>query len=104
MRRKKTEAGDDLITTAETRRVAGDISPTTIWRGCKAGTFPKPAGYLLGRKVWRRRDVIAWREAQLVSLGSAEAERVRERAAAAREGMTSTPTRRRAGRTGGARG
>ncbi|MDD5084165.1 MAG: AlpA family phage regulatory protein [Candidatus Moranbacteria bacterium] len=40
---------------------AVDLSPATIDRMCKAGTFPAPVR-LGGRKSWRVRDLEAWSE------------------------------------------
>lgn len=36
-----------------------DKSPVTIWRWCKAGTFPQPI-YFGNRRSWCLADVEAW--------------------------------------------
>ncbi len=41
------------------------LSRATVWRLCKAGTFPKPFKLGGGRAVaWLDRDINAWLEAQ----------------------------------------
>jgi predicted DNA-binding transcriptional regulator AlpA len=56
-----------FIGIAEVRRLTGGPHPTTIWRGIRDGRFPAPVGWVLGRRVWRRTDVLRWLAAELAS-------------------------------------
>jgi len=40
------------------------FSSTTLWRHCKAGTFPKPVRLSARICAWRVEDVRAWIKAQ----------------------------------------
>jgi hypothetical protein len=62
----KTQSAD-LIGTSDIRKMTGIKSSVTIWRACRATPprFPAPAGYVLGRRMWRRADVESWLEAEL---------------------------------------
>lgn len=42
----------------------GGAHPVTLWRWCKAGTFPQPV-YFGARRRWRLADVEAWIAAQV---------------------------------------
>lgn len=49
----------ELVGTGDVRRMTG-VSERTLDRHVKAGTFPAPAAYVLGRRKWRRGDVERW--------------------------------------------
>ncbi len=40
------------------------FSATTLWRHCKAGTFPKPVRLSANISAWRAQDVRDWVAAQ----------------------------------------
>ena len=40
------------------------FSATTLWRRCKAGTFPKPIKLSAQISAWRVEEIRAWVEAQ----------------------------------------
>jgi prophage regulatory protein len=47
------------------------LSRATVWRFCKAGTFPKPFNLGGGHAVaWLERDINAWLEAQAGNSGA----------------------------------
>lgn len=41
-----------------------DVDRTTVWRWCRAGTFPRPL-YLSGLRRWRLSDLEAWERDRL---------------------------------------
>ncbi|WP_415188094.1 helix-turn-helix transcriptional regulator [Rhodomicrobium sp.] len=58
---------DDLLTSAHVRAALGGISAATIYRWTQRANlkFPEPIK-IAGRKFWRRGEVRAWCEAQLM--------------------------------------
>ena len=38
------------------------ISPATVWRKSKDGTFPKPIKLSVGITAWRNSDLLEWEE------------------------------------------
>ena len=54
-----------LISTADVRRMFGDVSDMTIWRWLKDANlnFPKPI-YVLRRRFWREAELIEWISSQ----------------------------------------
>lgn len=50
---------DALLTSRQVRKIAGGISPVSMWRWHNAGTFPPPI-VLNKRNYWRRSDVQGW--------------------------------------------
>ncbi len=49
---------DELITSAEARRLAGGISDMSLWRWIKKGVVPQPL-VIERRRYWKRADFIA---------------------------------------------
>ncbi len=51
---------DRFLTIDEVRKIAGNVSRSTIWRWCKAGLFPKPKKIGPHRTGWLRSDIEEW--------------------------------------------
>ncbi len=49
------EPGDELITSAEARRLAGGVSDMALWRWLKRGIIPEPLR-IERRRYWNRRQ------------------------------------------------
>jgi len=55
------------------------FSPATLWRRVNAGTFPAPIKISSGVTVWRREEVEAWSQAQVLAHEKRPSKKVRSR-------------------------
>jgi prophage regulatory protein len=62
---------DEILRQREVQQ-ASRLSRTTIWRGVKAGTFPKPVQLTRTTIGWFRADVIRWQAERRAAAGLPE--------------------------------
>ena len=56
-----TDSRDDLIRIAEARRIAGGVSPATIYRWIAQGRFPAPYKPTSHTSFWKRGEIQEWK-------------------------------------------
>lgn len=60
-RSRSTELPDDLIRITEARRIAGGVSPATIYRWIAEGHFPAPYKPTSRTSFWKRGEIQEWK-------------------------------------------
>ena len=55
------ESPDDLIRIADVRRIAGGVSPATVYRWIAEGHFPAPYKPTSHTSFWKRGEIQEWK-------------------------------------------